>query len=528
MAPFIDALDFRSKVQVGLTAWLVANVGFTPDMVLLSGPTGPSRRKVIASGSLDPAFDSALFVDTSAAGGAVNIILPDAALIEPGASFKIKNEDGDFDVTLTPFGAQQIDEVPGVFALSSIAILPAKVCVEIMADRVTLEAPATPASPAPFVGTVRAVPGTFATVALAITGAIAGDIIEIAAGSIITEAGTVTIDKSLEIRGVNRATSIVEGPAVLTAALLQVAAGVTNVYIHTLTVRNNQTPSTDGGGQSSCITVPTQRAATPNGSVGIYIDDCDIVHPKMGISIDADGWVIRNCAFTCVVAASATTVRPIANYGTASNCFIDGCTFTCTTDVTPRTAMINIFGVGPRDVSFFTGQSGALILRDCVQVGTCRGYIEQNYWKQPGDALDPVTAGGFSVYLEGNTFGAYSAFSFSMFNTVGAAIDPLDFYDVLWLSSNTTGSRTSGDQKGFVGFDGDGGPGRDIGVPAGGLYTPVANVIGSIPSGAYSNASSIASLLAVNTTFFAVPAPLISPSSAETGAWRIGSSFAGA
>jgi hypothetical protein len=524
--PFANGLDLQNKIAAGLSAWLTANAGFTPT-VLLAGPTGPAFRKVVATpDTLDPAVDRELSVDTSAVGGPVNVDLSDAGLIVRGTSFLVKNEDGDFDVTLTPFGSQEIDEVPGVFSLASIAALPAKVCVTLIADQTTIEAPTTPAPPAPFVGVVRAVPGAFATVALAIAAAAPGDVIEIAAGSTITEAGTVMIDKSLEIRGVNRATSVVEGPAALTAALLQVAVGVTDVYIHTLTVRNNQLPSADGGGQSACIAVPTQRAATPSGSVGVYIDNCDIVHPKIGISIDADGWVIRDCAFVCNVAASATTVRPISNYGTANNCFIADCTFTCTTDVTPRTAMINIFGVGPRDVSFFTGQSGALVIRNCVQVGTCRGYIEQNYWKQPGDALDPVVAGGFSLYIEGCTFGAYSSFPVSFFNTVGAAIDPLDFYDRLWLSNNTTGARTSGDQKGFVGFDGDGGPGRDIGAPASGLYAPVANVIGSdLPSATYDDGSTVDDLLGVKTSIFAVPAPLLAPTDAVVGAWRFGPSF---
>jgi len=527
--PFANAADLRAKIDAGLSAWLTANAGFTPDSNLLSAPTGPAYRKVIATPDpLDPDNDQTLAVDTSAVGADVTITLPDASTVEQGKAFLIKNEDGAFDVILLPVAVQEIDEVLGPFALSSIAALPAKVCVTLIADQVPVDAPPTPAAPAPFVGTVRDVPGTYATVAAAIAAAVAGDIIEIAAGSTITEAGTVAIDKSLEIRGVNRLTSIVEGPGALMAALLSVDPGVNNVYIHTLTIRNNQLPSADGGGQSSCITAATQRAATPLGSNGIYIADCDLVHPKQGIAIDADAWVIRDCAFVCNVAASATTVRPIAAYGTAGVCYIDNCTFTCTADATPRTAMINLFGAGPRDVSFFTGQSEFLVIRDCAQIGTCRGYIEQNYWKQPGDASDPIVFGAFALALENNTFGLYSAFPVSFFNTVGAAIDPLAFYDALFVSGNTTGARTSGDQKGFISFDGDGGPGRSIGVPATALYTPVPNVIGSVlPSATYFDGSTVSSLLGVKTSVFDLPVPLIEPAAAVTGAWRLGPAFTG-
>jgi len=522
----VSTADYNTKVAEGQTAWFAAR-GVTIGTTVQQSPVSPPFRRVVATpDALDPMMDYQLSVDTSTIGMLVSVDLPDVTGVPQGTPYQIKSEDGDFDIGLVPFGTDQIDEMPGTFLLSSVAPLPARVCVTIVADQVTLEAPATPAAPAPFVGTVRAVPGTYATVAAAIAAAVAGDIIEVAAASLITEAGTVNIDKSLEIRGVDRATSVVEGPAVLTAALFNILTGVNGVYIHTLTIRNNQTPATDGGGLSSCISAPTQRAATPLGSTGLYIADCNIVHPKQGIAIDANGWVIRDCAFTCVVAAAATTVRSIVDYGTANTCFIDTCTFTCTADVTPRTQMMNIYSTGPRDISFFTGQSGALIVRNCVQVGTCRGYIEQNYWKQPGDSADPVTPGGFSLYVEGCTFGAWSAFPVSFFNTVGAGIDPLDFYSVLWLSDSVTGSRTAGDQKGFVAFDGDGGPGRSIGTLASGLYTPVANVLGSaLPSAAYFNGSMVDDLLGVKTSIFDLSIPLISPSAASMGMWRLGPSF---
>lgn len=290
--------------------------------------------------------------------------------------------------------------------------------------------PAPPSAPT-FSGTVRyvgSVGGDFATVAAAITAASAGDIIEVRAGYTSTEAGTVTINKSLEIRGANRSTSVITGPASLTNPLLSVAAGVNNVYIHTATVRNNQAPSTDGGGLSSCITAATMTQAFPSGSSGLYFSDLSIVHPKMGISIQGAGFVIENCSFACNTATAATTVRAVVNYGQTGNCYVKGCTVTATSDVTPRTVVAYVTANNPGAGTFSPGHQGNYIFQNVVENGTCNAYYLQDVLHQPdtrngSNYQNAPTPGSLGLWFDGCSFnGQWSGNSVTIVDSVTTTI----------------------------------------------------------------------------------------------------------
>ena len=449
--------------------------------------------------------------------------------------------------------------------------------------------PTAPAVPT-FSGTIRYVGSTggdFSTVALAIAAASAGDIIEIRSGYTSTETGTVTISKSLEIRGQNRSTSLIQGPATLTNPLLSVSAGVNNVYIHTATIRNNQVPSTDGGGLSSCITAATMTQAYPLGSTGLYFSDLDIIHPKVGISIQGAGFVIDNCSFTCNTATAATTVRAVINYGQTGTCFFQNSTITATTDATPRTQVMYVSANNPGFGTFVPGHTGDLVWKNITENGTCSAYYLQDVFHQPdtrngSNYQNGPTLGGFGLWFSGCTFnGQYSgnpisfteststtiaagsngavlpqatinvasasAFpatgTFNVFTTAGwevvtytgktatsftgctggtgtlatgnnvNGLNPLSFFNVLYVKNCVGQARTTGDNKGFLAIAGSAGTNRQIGAPTTGLYAlGLSNSFNStLPSATYANGTTLTNnFLGILTTNFAAPAsPLI-------------------
>jgi hypothetical protein len=106
----------------------------------------PLRRVVVAADVLNPNTDGTLSCDTSAALGIINITLPalTADIVADGQEFTIKNEDGAFDVTLTPAGADPIDEVAGVFSLASLGA--GRISVTLVASVVSLVPPIKPAN----------------------------------------------------------------------------------------------------------------------------------------------------------------------------------------------------------------------------------------------------------------------------------------------------------------------------------------------------------------------------------------------
>lgn len=297
-------------------------------------------------------------------------------------------------------------------------------------DYSVISLPAQPTPPS-FSGTVRfvgSVGGDFATVAAAIAAATAGDIIEVRAGYTSTEAGTVTINKSLEIRGADRSTSVITGPGALTNALLSVAAGVNNVYIHTATIRNNQAPSLDGGGLSSCITAATMTQAFPNGSSGLYFSDLDIVHPKMGIAVQGASFVVENCAFTCNTAVASTTVRAVVNNGQTGDCFVKDCTITATSDATPRTQVSYVTANNPGAGTFVPGHQGNYVFKNVVENGTCNAYYLQDVLHQPdtrngSNYQNAPTPGSLGLWFDGCSFnGQWSGNSITFIDAVTTTV----------------------------------------------------------------------------------------------------------
>jgi len=378
--------------------------------------------------------------------------------------------------------------------------------------------PALPSEPV-FVGTVRLVPSVYATVTLAIAAASAGDIIEVAAGATIAEPVTVVVSKSLEIRGADRATSVVTG-APAGAPLFSIASTVSDVFFHDLTISHTQLASTDPGGLSACITAGSMQTATPSGLPGYYIARIDFVYPKQGVAIDAQGWVVSDCTFTCNSTTPGATVRAMAVYGITGTAFVDGCTFVCPND-NSRLICIAPNSAGPRGTAF-TGYDGVFVVRDNVLTLTTlllpRAYMDTTgMFRQPGLAADPVLPGLFDLYLVNNDFSPNYASSPILF-FASASISPLSFFGTLWLDSNSTGRRTVGTQKGCMFCTGASAGG--IGAPVN-LFVSNLNTIAvpALPDGTNVDGSTEANLIGVDTTIFPVPAPLLTPDPLVSVIW---------
>jgi len=366
-------------------------------------------------------------------------------------------------------------------------------------------APTAPPAPS-FFGTIRyvgSVGGDYATVASAIAAASAGDIIEVRAGYTSVESASVIINKSLEIRGQNRATSVITSASTTIAAgsngaalpqatinvasttgfstsgtlhilssggyqtvtytgitattftgcaggtgtlatgnnvfsairdggniagLFSISAGVNNVYIHTATLRNNTVPSLDALGLSTCITAATMTQAYPLGSSGLYFSDLDLIHPKVGISIQGAGFVIDNCSLSCNTTLSATTVRSVINYGQTGTCFFQNSTVTATLDATPRTVVMYLTANNPGSGTFVPGHTGDFVVKNLTQNNTCSAYYLQDVFHQPGtrnssNYQDPPTLGGFGLWFSNCTFnGQYSGNSISFVESTSTSI----------------------------------------------------------------------------------------------------------
>lgn len=152
--------------------------------------------------------------------------------------------------------------------------------------------PAAPSEPSgTFTGTlIRAGSGgDYSTLSAAVAAASPGDRIQVLTGT-ITETSVVSITKSLEIFGTG-SSCIVRRDSSGSVGGPVISINANNVYVHDLAVVNMHVPSTDSGGQSSCITAATMTE-TPlniNGADGIYITRCAFTYPKFGVSIDAAG-----------------------------------------------------------------------------------------------------------------------------------------------------------------------------------------------------------------------------------------------
>lgn len=201
--------------------------------------------------------------------------------------------------------------------------------MDVKFDYAGVESPPVPAPPT-FTGSLLTVGsgGTYANLSSAITAASAGDRIQILPGTYV-EASAITISKSLEIFGTGDTCTLQRDSNTM---VLNIPSGVNNVYIHNLQVKNAVTASLDSSGLSSCITASTMQEASPIGSTGIYIANCTFVHPKIGVSIDASDWVVRDSVFTPNANPIGTTVRTISGYGSRTGAWVKGITFNTPTD----------------------------------------------------------------------------------------------------------------------------------------------------------------------------------------------------
>ena len=357
----------------------------------------------------------------------------------------------------------------------------------------TTTAPSVPSLPSQptFTGTIRAVPGTYATLAAAVTAASPGDIIEIAAGTTTNETVAITISKSLEIRGANRTTSVVATTTLTT--LITISAGTNNVWIHDLSISNTAT-----GGVATTIGAQTVNATYPNGSTGLRFENLNITQRETGIAIGGDSWIINNCYFTySPIAGEANTSRHIIDYQTYGTCFVSSNTFDCTLEATPRIIFLYLSAVPYASSS--TGHTGNLVVSGNTQlVGNLRQFLLQDVVKQPGLNTDPVTAHAFNMYLLNNNFGVSSGGNFILYESA-SAIAPLDFLGTLYISNNTIGGAASGLLK----IDGIG-TSRSFGTPTN-LWVPSTNNITGTVTGTYVNGSTVDNLIGINTTVFFPP-----------------------
>ena len=356
--------------------------------------------------------------------------------------------------------------------------------------------------------------GAYSTLSAAIAAASAGDRIQVLPGE-ITEAAVVTVDKSLEIFGTGP-TCIVQRDS--TSAVLSISAGVNDVYIHSLGIVNNQAPQPDTGGQSSCITAATMQAATPDGSTGIYIANCTFTFPKLGVSLDAAGWVVKDCVFTPNSNTPGATIRALAPYGSTGQSFATGNTFNNPTQEGVLIA-IAMNAAGPRGATITTGWKGNFTLASNVistSGGAPRAYMDTTgMFRQPGDLNNLGSNGQFSLYMTGNSFAVnYTSSPCLFWASAGAGsgvIQPFAFFDILYAKSNVFGARTSGAEKGALFFTS--GAAGTLGSFGGGFYA--GNNAFSTPNvvinSAYSDASTTPNLLVVQNSIYTAPSPPITP-----------------
>lgn len=361
--------------------------------------------------------------------------------------------------------------------------------------------PSLPSAPT-FNGTLRTcgTGGQFATLSAAVASANPGDRIQVLPGT-INEGMAVAVNKSLEIFGTG-ASCIIRRDS--TTEVLTVSAA--NVYIHDLRVWNNQLASADGGGLSSCITAPTMQQATQSGLSGIYIANCTFTFPKMGVSIDAASWVIRDCTFNSNSATPGATIRAIAPYGSTGTSFISGNTFNAPASDGLRLICISPNAAGPRGVSFVTGYTGSFVIQDNVLASnTVRAYIDTTgMFRAPGAISTLYTAGQFDLYIKGNNFGSfnYTSSPCLFYGSAGAytgssPINPFSFFGKLYVAGNSFGKRTTGAEKGALFFTA--------------ASTPSSGGLGSFGTGFYAASNSItaATLSGTNVSVMAVEPSLL-------------------
>ena len=373
-------------------------------------------------------------------------------------------------------------------------------------------------SPASYAGTLHTVGsgGTFATLteALASVSVVNGDRLQLI-GASITEPGQVTVDKIVEI--FSEVNTVVQRNGL--TAVLRVTSG--DVYIHDFTITNNQQANLDGGGQSCCINSDNMSRTAYDGTPNLYIANMVFNHPKVGVFVSGEAWVITNCTFNVNAASqtAGTTIRSIFLYGTVGDCFIHGNTINTTLDASRS---IGIFfdsrndGIAP---AYASGYKGAVIIQDNTIVkngatGAPRAYIDATgFYRQSGPAASNGNLGEFSLYVEGNNFGTdYASSPCVFFGRTGVL--PFAFFDVLLVQNNSFGKRTTGSEKGALFFTSASGlASRSMGTFGGHFYASNNTITAAtLASPNFSIMDVAPSLLMVrDNTYYDAPSPLLTP-----------------
>ena len=367
--------------------------------------------------------------------------------------------------------------------------------------------------------------GDFATLSAAIAdpSVASGDKLKLI-GASITEAALVTVDKTLEIY--SEVNTVLQRDS--TNAVLKITAG--SVYIHDFTITNNQQANLDAGGQSCCINADTMNRNAYSGVSGVYIENMTFNHPKVGVFMSGDGWVINNCTFNVNAASqtAGTTLRPIFLYGTVNECFIENNTINTSLD-SSRT--IGIFfdsrndGIAP---AYASGYQGAVVVQNNTIVknganGAPRSYMDlTGFYRQSGPASTNGNLGEFSLYIVGNNFGTdYASSPCVFFGRTGVL--PFSFFNILLVQNNTFGKRTTGAEKGVLFFTSASAlASRSMGTFADNVYASNNTITAATLASPNISIMDVAPTLLMvrDNTYYDAPSPLITPA-APVGAFQV-------
>lgn len=378
----------------------------------------------------------------------------------------------------------------------------------------------TPVQPTPsgYVGTLHTVGsgGDFETLtaALASPSVSDGDRLQLI-GASITEPDQVTVNKFVEI--FSEVNTVVQRNGM--TSVLKITVG--DVYLHNFTITNNQQASLDAGGQSCCVNADTMSRTAYDGVPRTFISDMVFNHPKVGVFLSGDGWVLTNCTFNVNSASqtAGTTIRSIFLYGTVGECFITDNTINTTLD-SSRT--IGIFfdtrndGIAP---NYASGYKGAVIIENNTIVkngatGAPRAYMDlTGFYRQSGPASTNGNLGEFSLYVVGNNFGTdYASSPCVFFGRTGVL--PFAFFDILLVQNNTFGKRTTGSEKGALFFTSASAlASRSMGSFGGHFYASNNTITAATLASPNISIMDVAPTLLMvrDDTYYDAPSPLLTP-----------------
>lgn len=288
--------------------------------------------------------------------------------------------------------------------------------------------------------------------------AIDGDSIFIPANTTITLTSSKTISRSIQLYGVDSSSVLTASFAVSANSGLLIVAGKKsdNSQNNNVAIRKLAITSSSNTNDHACIVANTLSAEFPNGSTGLRFESLTLNHTEFGITVAADSWKIKNCTFNYIpVTGASDTSRHLGIYNIGTMGWVEDCSFPATTEATPRTiAMLlsaanYVFTPGAEQSG---GYSGDFVVKNCSQTsGNLRQWMVMEVFKANGLNSAPMAEHGFSMWLINNEHGNTSGGSHILYDASGKA--PLDFFDVIYTSSNQIGATTGG-AKGMFALDG--------------------------------------------------------------------------